>query len=1668
MFCFNINLCTRVLFALLTILVRRATATADARRTEAWPSESILESSSASPSVFTPLSPFSNKYSRSDSSEPVFTKNVFTMTVPSMFIFENKKGQFLKMPKWTPKQTIFRAIPSFGIPTMPTRTRRTISSVFSFEFRSSLRNGLLLYLDDGGPRDYIELSLRSGILQLSFKFGNARSVKVTVGKNLDDRRWHSVSMEVKGTQVSLSVDGKKAVATAGGPDASAISPQSFCYIGGIPSKYRLEDLSLPSVYFVSGFRGTIRRYAIDGKYQRPMGKAEVIEEVGSDLCYTERNPCKNNGTCIVLNNEPACDCSETRRSGKYCEGRSEVAKIYDVMMMSDQAYDEAAATFLGNQWFEYDMRGNGVSSYSDTITLYFKTKQSNGLLLHTGKSADFVNLSIKNGGIKLVVNLGSGAFVVLLKPTVGSFNDDKWHFLEVYRELKRPKTNGRREGASVTSPNTSSVMKSSPPFTSTSLFPILPSVCLSVNLTVDDAHTNAGFTQNDYTQLTLNDIFYVGGSPSTTNLPGSPETNNFIGCLKEVTYKNNDNTLQLSRMAKSRDSLITVKGGVEFRCTNIESYGPVTFRTSKSFLRLKPWNNPSEGGLKLDFRTTEPHGLLLYAAGGTSRDFIALELYHGFLYLLINLGSGLRKARHSYERPLNDGAWHSISLKRDRKQLMLNVDDENETRMVLSGGNTDLNVNSLFLGGADFEAISKSRNIPKGLWTASLRYGFVGCVRNVYMDGIGVDVYTLAKSKVRNPSEIAPECDNPGKSTCTSNPCRNGGKCREGWNRFVCDCSATSFNGPTCELIVQTVGFNGSQTLLFPMPSTRRTQAEEIYFRFKTPLSSGLLLTTTSKTTADRVTVKLVKGGQVKLTVDIDCVKKNCTAPRQGPDSLFRGSGLNDNKWHTVKISRHGRRVSLEVDGKIDGNELPVGHTELQFDAIHLGKVTEQVLPKLKSEVDPPFAGLIQNLMFNNEAFIERCFQQQTPCRFTGTWGETEIISNAVTFNDKDSFISTTTLDAYKSMTLFFNLKTTVSDGLILYNAGRDSDFIAVELVSGFIHYVYNLGNGAQIISTPDQQPINDNKWHSIRIVRDVSNTHTLSVDGTMVIHHGNDLRRNLDLKGFLFIGGVRNDLYYNGLPDRVASRKGFQGCLGTFDFNGVSPQLLKDRIISAGDVRSGCIGPKEPCTNTSCSNGGVCLQEWNSFTCDCSMTSHVGKTCTERGPSFRFNGGMIVYEWPSASFPSSRKDNLALGFATKERNCVIARISSMASSTIKDYMELGIENGRLTLRFNIGNKDVVLREPMSVVDGQYHRVVICRKWMNATMRVNSWPIRSVGQTGNARNRFALAATSIPPAVRPTVNQWLRGKERKNTVFNSQSMIQVGGLMMDSSLEPPSSRNSRSKRALKVVRAFRGQMSGFYFNDVSVFTLAAQGSNQVSIIGEVNLINEPPVVPTPPGNLPYPTTMATMTTFTTSSTRPVSMENASKGTECDGEEVCSGDSGNRSKDNVMIKDDKDTQMTPGVIIPPLITRSTGAASFESTRKSTPKLTTSETVESSFNDTKFNGSANLSNGDKKITNDNGSNVKTGFLGGILNGTTAMIAGIVGAAVICIVILLVAIYKYKHKDENHYHMDPNAPGAKVSNGHANGHAGSIVKKKNGSVKSNNKSSIRGKEVDKEYYV
>lgn len=102
---------------------------------------------------------------------------------------------------------------------------------------------------------------------------------------------------------------------------------------------------------------------------------------------------------------------------------------------------------------------------------------------------------------------------------------------------------------------------------------------------------------------------------------------------------------------------------------------------------------------------------------------------------------------------------------------------------------------------------------------------------------------------------------------------------------------------------------------------------------------------------------------------------------------------------------------------------------------------------------------------------------------------------------------------------IIFQFKTREANGLILFNAGREHDFIAVELVNGHVHYVFDLGDGAVRVRDTSRSKLNDGKWHTVSIGRPASKRHTLAVDDHVTAVNSQGSNENLDLDGILYIG---------------------------------------------------------------------------------------------------------------------------------------------------------------------------------------------------------------------------------------------------------------------------------------------------------------------------------------------------------------------------------------------------------------------------------------------------------------------------------------------------------------------------------------------------------------------
>ena len=169
--------------------------------------------------------------------------------------------------------------------------------------------------------------------------------------------------------------------------------------------------------------------------------------------------------------------------------------------------------------------------------------------------------------------------------------------------------------------------------------------------------------------------------------------------------------------------------------------------------------------------------------------------------------------------------------------------------------------------------------------------------------------------------------------------------------------------------------------------------------------------------------------------------------------------------------------------------------TFLDYTRLHIGAVLprDSMVPRVAN-----FKGYISQLTFNGLDYFDRMRTGLLTKDFVMTASFTQVddvIFHDVTFKNPLTYLGLPQLRAYYDISISFRFKTLEMGGLIMYNAGKHQDFLAIELVNGHIVYVVNLGYGS--ISIKDNCPyvLNDNQWHTVTVGRPSNYKHTLLVD---------------------------------------------------------------------------------------------------------------------------------------------------------------------------------------------------------------------------------------------------------------------------------------------------------------------------------------------------------------------------------------------------------------------------------------------------------------------------------------------------------------------------------------------------------------------------------------------
>ncbi|XP_013863902.1 contactin-associated protein-like 2 [Austrofundulus limnaeus] len=279
--------------------------------------------------------------------------------------------------------------------------------------------------------------------------------------------------------------------------------------------------------------------------------------------------------------------------------------------------------------------------------------------------------------------------------------------------------------------------------------------------------------------------------------------------------------------------------------------------------------------------------------------------------------------------------------------------------------------------------------------------GFLGCIRALRMNGITLDLEERAKVT----PGVKPGCQ--GHCTSFGMYCRNGGKCVERYNGYLCDCTTTAFNGPFCTKDVG--GFFEAGTMVKynfmpePVPgASKDTKAltqqlmpnevnltkEEVAFSFSTSSAPAILMYVSSKT-QDYLAVVLGHKGSLQVRYNLGGLKEPFAIDVDQRD-------LANGQPHSINMSRHNRSITIQLDHYPAVSYSLPDASDTQFDLVKtlfLGRVYETgpVDPVLVEQYNTPgFVGCLSRVQFNGVAPLKSALRKAAQAPSTSTGGQAD------------------------------------------------------------------------------------------------------------------------------------------------------------------------------------------------------------------------------------------------------------------------------------------------------------------------------------------------------------------------------------------------------------------------------------------------------------------------------------------------------------------------------------------------------------------------------------------------------------------------------------------------------------------------------------------------------
>ncbi|KAM6900735.1 contactin-associated protein-like 2a [Xenentodon cancila] len=830
---------------------------------------------------------------------------------------------------------------------LPGRANHNTVSV-GFQFRTWNPDGLLLFsnLDDGT----LEVSLEDGKIIVHINVTKAAKnyrVDLASGSGLNDGQWHAIRLVAKENFAMLIIDGEEMSAVRSTSPLSITTGRTY-HLGG----YFLQTLFPPSQ---RSFQGCMQAILVDDQpadlQALEKGTVGAFENVSLDMCaIIDRcmpNHCEHGGRCKQTWDSFSCTCDGTGYSGATCH-----TSIYEP---SCEAYK------------------------------------------HMGRSSDAYWIDPDGSG-------PLGPFKVNCNMT----EDKVWTTVVNNLPPKTIITGSSKERRTVLQVNYSASMDQVSAITTSAEY-CEQQIAYSCRMSRLLNTPGDGTPYTWWVGRGSEKHFYWGGSgPGIQKCACGIDRNCTdpkydCNCDADAKQWREDSGLLIYKEHLPVSQVAvgdTNRPGSEarltvgpLRCQGDDNYwNAASFTTPSSYLHFATFQGEISADISFYFKTSAPYGVFLENLGNT--DFIRLELKSPkVVSFSFDVGNGPVELTVHSATPLNDDQWHRVMAERNIKEAVLQLDQTyRASRQAPTQGHTRLELFSqLYVG--------KPASLTCQDSAAGGQRGFLGCIRALRMNGITLDLEERAEVT----PGVKPGCQ--GHCTSFGMYCRNGGKCVEKYNGYLCDCSATAYDGPFCTRDVGGFFEAGTMVKYNFMPEavagaskdskalTQQLMAHEVNltkevvaFSFSTSSAPAILMYVSSKT-QDYLAVVLRQNGSLQVRYNLGGLKEPFVID---VDQRNLASG----QPHSIDMTRHNRSITIQLDHYPPVNYNLPDASDTQFNLVKtlfLGKVFEtgHIDPVLIERYNTPgFIGCLSRVQFNGVAALKSALRTSTQAQATPTAGQ--------------------------------------------------------------------------------------------------------------------------------------------------------------------------------------------------------------------------------------------------------------------------------------------------------------------------------------------------------------------------------------------------------------------------------------------------------------------------------------------------------------------------------------------------------------------------------------------------------------------------------------------------------------------------------------------------------